>query len=257
MKQSLVYSCEGTIWQVLPVPHGDDWLIEERLPDGGVAYCRLNKTGVPVWKAQPWPEKWWTQLAMVTNSSVLIREYADEQTPEHQHLHAINLADGIPQWDVDNFSLIATRDTIGYGYLSNGKGQIWGEISLDSGQFLETESQPTSVPENNPVIRPFLYQEEDAGFTTIREFILHNNGSQPVWGAEYLETEYGVGLSWYAAEASRKVTNHFWWMNVQGQKVLEVELGTGLAGIGRDTFWVFSNKLFYIKDKKELVGYAL
>jgi len=253
----LQYSSPGTLWQVLPIAGEAGWLVEERLPDGEVAYCRLNETGSVVWRTQPWPEKWWTHLAAVTPSCVLIREYADEQTPEHQHLHALNLADGLPQWDVENFSLFAAPDTIAYGYLSNEKGSVWGEIALDSGQFLATDKSVVPNSENNPVIRPFLYREEDAGFATVQGFIQQVSGMKPIWGAEYLETPLGVGLSWYSVSPQKRATNHLWWMDSQGQKVLEVELGTGLAGMGQDTFWVYSNRLFYIKDKKDLVGYAL
>ncbi|MEL6537909.1 MAG: hypothetical protein AAFQ98_20985 [Bacteroidota bacterium] len=257
MTPFLSYTSPGILWQVLPLEKDNGWLLEERFPEGEVVYCRIDETGNEVWQVQPWPEKWWTHLAAVTNSQVLVREYANEQTPEHQHLHALNLADGLPQWDVENFSMVAVSDTIAYGYLSNGNTKVWSSVSLDSGQILSTNESASIDQENNPVVRPFLYREEDARFDTVREFILQGSGETPIWGAEYLETDFGVGLSWYAIGPNKKGINHFWWMDSRGQRVLELELGTGLAGMGQDTFWVYSNKLFFIKDKKDLVGYAL
>ena len=255
---SFAYTSPGSLWQVLPVPRPNHhWLLEERSPEGQVSFVRVDARGEVVWRVSPWPDRWWVHLAGVAGNFALVREYADDQSPEHQHFHVLDLAQGEVLLGVDNFSFLGAQDTTVYGYLRSGEASQTAALNLPSGEITVGIVVPETWPENNPVDRPFLYRDEDAGFGTVSAFVKQYQDQTAVLGAEYLETNRGVGLSFYLAEGKQAFANWLWWLSPQGDLLHQECLGRGLSGIGQDTFWKYKDHLFYIKNKQELIGYAL
>lgn len=252
------YRSPGHIWHLVSMPMGEGWVVEERLLDQRVQYSLLDETGAPQWRVQPWPERWWTQLAGVAGDCVLVREYKDDQSPEHQQLHALSVAHGKAEWAVDNFSLSATSDTAIYGYLSTENGNKMACVISQSGKVEEVKEWPLSDAENIKREVPFLYREEEPEFATVAAYIkLQNPEAVVVGGAEYREWDEGIGVSWYAKQPNGLLSNWLWWLSSGGDRQLSVKLAHDLKGIGQTTFWVQDKHLFYIQDKQELVGYAL
>jgi hypothetical protein len=208
----------SAIWNVLPVP-GQPWVVIEERDDGlrQVAFSLWNYAENNfLWRHLTLPEKWWITIAGVDNEQALLKIYQSTDNPDDVSYRSLRLMDG----------------------------------------SIAKANPNSNQPDTNKVFYPFQYQDGEPDFETVKKF-LNNKFKTRVWlGAEYLERDDRIFISFYEGEPAN-FTNHLVAFTIEGNCILDEELGSNLKGMGLNTFFLTHDTLFFVKNKTELVTFRI
>jgi hypothetical protein len=130
------------------------------------------------------------------------------------------------------------------------------ELALDgdTGTVVALE-KPVEASQNLMVIRPFQYRAGEAGFETIKAYMVGRFPGEPVAAMDYLEYGRFIVISYYVREP--ELANELIVLDTDGNEVMREKAGQNLSGIGVDTFFVLEGSLFFVKNKSEFLRYKL
>ena len=208
-----------------------------------------------LWRDRTLQEPWWVTLLEEHDGRLYFQVYEDIQNPERKSLLAANLYDMVVLWQRDNFSVQAF---VAGGILGGGEGQD-DLIILDVVTGLPISAHTTKEMRENKIssVRsPFQYMDGNAYFNSIKAFLLKYFGVQAEASAEYVEDGGLIFLSYYVRKGAG-LSNHLLVATTEGEAVLHEVIATDLKGVGVDTFFLLSDCLFTVKDKRELITYQL
>ncbi len=215
------------------------------------------------------PQKltWWQGLEDAHQGNLYFHGYADRQLGQHRGITAIKAATGELQWESLEqafygvvkdgiLSYPATDPEANYTLLDAALGKtITPGIKQQEAIAEVTEF---SHKRYSQCRYPILYKEGEEYFEQVRNFILATvAGAHPVQAIEYAETDSSLIISFYSASAENKIDNILLIFNLAGELLLQEILGTGLSGIGSDTFFIFESDLYFIQNKDTLKAYKL
>jgi hypothetical protein len=126
-------------------------------------------------------------------------------------------------------------------------------LSLTTGEV--SEMAPESVHTIQP-LRPFVYVQGEPEFETVQKFLQQQLRQVAFLGAEYLETESQIFISYYIGQPAA-FTNVLACFGRDGKLHFTEEIGTNLKGMGVGTFFIATNTLFFVKNKTELVTFRI
>jgi hypothetical protein len=126
-------------------------------------------------------------------------------------------------------------------------------LSFETGAPIEYENV---LVHTNTAFQPFLYADGETDFELIGRFLHKKLQVSAKLAIEYLEFEDFVFISFYEG-APAAFRNHISVFSKAGEFLLNEEIGTNLKGIGVNTFFIFSNHLFFVKNKTELVTFRI
>lgn len=167
-----------------------------------------------LWREVTLPEKWWVNLVAVEHDYAVLKVFESMENPDKTSLHF---------------------------------------LSLEDGRILKDEPMDT-LAHTSKAIYPFQYLDGDPDFETVKNFIQTKGKAIPRLGAEYIEHEGFIFISYYRGDA---LTNNLAIFNEVGDCVYEETIGTNLKGIGLNTFFIASGYLFFVKNKIELVTFRI
>ena len=127
-------------------------------------------------------------------------------------------------------------------------------VSITTGQPLPQQLVLPLV-RNFSVVMPLQYNEDSGHFRTMKFFLESRAGITPVSMVEYLEYHKFVIMSTYAE--AEGLANFLIVTDLEGNIVLKETLGSKLQGVGLDTFFIFDDKLFFVRNTSELVSYSI
>ncbi|MBX2915928.1 MAG: DUF4905 domain-containing protein [Cyclobacteriaceae bacterium] len=125
-------------------------------------------------------------------------------------------------------------------------------LSLETGH----EDLPQHEEHTITVLRPFVYVQDEPDFETIQTFIRQQTKQEIFLGAEYLETERMILISYYTGQPAA-FTNVLACFTRDGSLNWTEEIGTNLKGMGISTFFIVTDTLFFVKNKTELVTFRI
>ena len=126
-------------------------------------------------------------------------------------------------------------------------------LTLTTGEV--SEIAPGSAHTIQP-LRPFVYVQGEPEFETVQNFLQQKLGQMAFLGAEYLETETWIFISYYIGQPAN-FTNVLACFGRDGKLCWTEEFGTNLKGMGVGTFFIATNTLFFVKNKTELVTFRI
>ena len=169
-----------------------------------------------LWRDVVLPEKWWINLTGFSGDLIVLKVFESTENP-----------------DKTSFLFLEAES----GKVTNPPQQI---------DWIHTIN----------TFRPFQYHEGEPDFATVKNFLSTRLPVTPKLGAEYLEYDHYVILSYYVGDPAAFV-NRLALFNLQGECYFDEEIGTKLKGIGINTFFVTSGYLFFVKNKTELVTFRI
>lgn len=209
-----------TIWKIVAVAENPVLVLELR--DDEKRMVQLSafnyQTNEFLWENISLTKSWWVSLAAADASNVYLRRFKNMENPDE--------IEGVT-------------------------------IDLNSGK-VKTEQQINPAITDIPVdlLTPLQYTQGHAYFESVSSFLKNRFQLDAVRAIEYFEYSGMILISFYLADGA-KLENHLLAVDDQGKVILKERLGEGLTGIGLGTFFVRHNKLFFVKDKRELVIYKL
>jgi len=209
-------------------------------------------TGKLLIRDKVFEEPWWIGISVFFNYHALLHIYDDEQNPEKKSLMV---------WDTQSDSLVSTfKDSSLIKSTQNGfavrrqdefSAYDWQCHPIDNLNDGDSNYQHTSK-----AIYPFHYQKDDKDFPTIRRFVEEVLNVTPEGGADYLEYQELVLISYHIRE-SQELTNYLLVSDQSGEVIFHQKINTTSQGLGRDTFFIFEQKLIFITDYKNLAVYEI
>ena len=250
---------EGVVWNIMAM-EGKELLIleirDENKMEATFSAFQYQKQSF-LWQDLMLEEPWWVSLYGYSGDILLFQIYDDVQNPEHKSVLAIHAETSKTAWKQKNFSVQG---------LDKGriKGMLKGEpepreVMLDAvtGRVTDENKQNDLTPHKiSEPVRPFQYLDGNAYFETIKKFLQQTRNLTPIVGAEYVETEGLVFISYYIMEGTG-LANYLLVMDQNGKLLLTEKLGGQLKGLGVETFFILSGCLFFVKNKREFLSFQI
>ncbi len=249
-------SFKGIIWNTLADGGSNRLFLEVRdIEEKKVSFSALNlQNNQWLWKNVSLEESWWVSLSAVAGDILLITVYTDTNNPDKKSLIAYDVLKNEMIWWYNGFSLSAVDTRYVKGVDSKFSSK---EIILDllNGKPVPEIDFDLGVLQNFPVIRPFQYEQGTDHFATVGDFLHTRLGIRPVITIEYLEYKSLVIASVFVKD--QNLANYLYVFASSGEVLLKEILGQDLKGVGLDTFFIFSDHLIFVKNKRELVSYKV
>lgn len=204
------------VWNLLPHAQKPLIVIEQRDEEHRlVAFSAFDFVNQKfLWRDVVLAEKWWVNLVAVEHGYAVLKIFESMENPDKTSLHF---------------------------------------LSLEDGKILKEQPVAASA-HTNKAVHPFQYLQGEPDFETVKKFIQTKRKAMPRLGAEYLEWEGFIFISYYVGDA---LTNYLAIFDEVGDCVYEEKIGTNLKGIGVNTFFIASGYLFFVKNKIELVTFRI
>jgi len=256
----LYFSFSGTVWKILCDSASPIIAVELRDHEiREVNFALINtEQGKIIWQGNNPEELWWTGIEAFKNNRLFLHGYKDIQFPEHKRLWAFS-EKGIKLWVDKGLTFLGFSGDSLYGF-KNGEGDAkrFYELDAATGKVKKEISAEVAMSilntadVNNYVENPIHYKADNQYYPRLAAFIEQLTGLKAVVAIDYLEYKNKIIISFYTID-NEKLASRIVIVSEDGVKEAEELTGTELSGIGIDTFFVFRDILFFVKNKKELV----
>jgi hypothetical protein len=250
------YSFQGTIWNILADANSNRLFLEVRDVDQKkVSFSALNLQNYAwLWKDVVLEEPWWISMTAIAGDKLLLTVYTDTNNPDKKTLLAYDVLRQEIAWWRNGFSVSAanTRNVKGIDARFPAREII---LDLFSGAEVRDIDFHLEYSQNFPVIRPFQYEEGTAHFNTVRDFLVSRLHIEPVATIDYLEQGRLIWMSVFVKE--NDLANFLYGFSSDGEVIFKETLGENLKGVGLETFFIYSDHLIFVKNKKELASYKI
>jgi hypothetical protein len=250
------YAFSGVIWSTLVEGTRNRLYLEVRnAQEKKVTFSALNlQNNQWLWKDMAFEEPWWIGLGAVAGDVLLFTVYNDTNNPDKKSLIGYDVVKKQIVWWHNSFSLTVanSRYVKGLDTRFPGKETV---LDLFTGNPVTHGDFDLEDVQNFPVIRPFQYEEGTAHFDTVRHFLQTRLGVAPLATIEYLEFESLIIVSFFVNE--HDLANYLYGFDANGKLLMKEKLGENLKGVGLDTFFVFSGRLIFVRNKNELRSYKI
>ncbi len=197
---------------------------------------------------------------------MFIHGYGDRKLGEHKGIKAVSAAASSVEWEERSlcFYGLAEEGLVAYP-ASVPEG---GFVLLDyaSGKILRRDlSQQAafdlvnkkSLNRHKACSFPLLYKEGEAYFEQVKQFLMAQLPSEPIGAIEYAETADFLFCAYYEKDDAEKLQCKLAVFDLEGNMYLHETLGSGLTGIGSDSFFIFGGNLYFIRNRSSFVIYSL
>ena len=208
---------------------------------------------------------WWQGLEDAQQGMLYLHGYGDRKTGQHKGISAIHTSSGEQSWEAEALAFYGFAEGGLLAYTADSPEEALMLLDPENGNLLRTgiaqQEAAKLVAGFNPVryadaIFPVLYLEGEPYFNDVSQFIRVQAGQEPVKGIEYAETDQYIVVSYYTPTAAGHLDNFVEVYDLEGNLQLKVKLGSGLSGIGSDTFFIFNLRLYLLLDKQVLQVYG-
>lgn len=209
---------------------------------------------------------WWQGLEDAHEGLVYLHGYADRQLGQHKGITALSATSGKIIWEQPELAFYGvTSDGIIAYPAANPEGEF-KLLAPSTGNYI-TEHVPQqeaivainqfSHTRYSKCIYPMLYLEGEDYFSELQVFLQQQLQVSAVKAVEYAETEACFIVSYYIQGDSDKLDNFVVVFDLEGNLLLQEQLGRDLRGMGSDTFFIFKDELYFIQHKNSLKVYKL
>jgi len=245
----------GIVWKVLPDEEGRYLIVESRNAAKRktiLSTIDLSADSV-LFSNEQLPKPWWVSLKAVGYNVIIFQGYKESNSPEPRGLYVFDKLTGILKWkeEIKIFISFSEKGTI---WLRSTETEEASEVDCLTGKLLSTGNSNVlaeNFSDSNHLRFPLLYNEDNAHYNTMADFINQHQSYRIIGPLEYLEYESNVLLSFYIKE-NNKLTNLLLVLNEEGEVLHKDRLMEGADGIGMSSFFICNTKLIYIKNKTSI-----
>lgn len=251
------YTFNGKIWNIISHSHKELLLLETRQQDKFLAtFSLLNTaTGDLILKDIQFEEKWWIGASNIVDNNILFYTYPDQDNPEVKDIFSYDFVANKIRWKIEQKNIINV-DTSIISVLTPGHEEVT-YYNASSGEKVEAPKNVDGEKKNKMLEESFHYRQGNRHFETVSTFIKENIGKDAVKGIDYYQNEKVIVISYYYWVGNAKLDNDLLVMDHEGNQLLSTSLGSELSGISNDTFFVYYNKLIFVRNNTELLIHQL
>jgi hypothetical protein len=263
MTHKASFQFQGVIWKLHIDLKTESVAIEVRDAETwntSFAWAELSSSKM-LWQDFSLEENWWLGLIGVYDSVMLFHTFKDEKRPEPSGILALDAQTQTQLWELKNYQLHDWQENHLVGQYRKGlqdfeyhlldlhTGKIKNESSLD-------DAQKIIKPKESSFLYPQQYREGTDYFETVSQFLKQVSQHKIVQAVDYLEFKKYIIIN-YFFQKEENIQNNLLILDSNVRILLHEVLITQTKGISLDSFFIFKNYLFFIKNKSQLEIFQL
>ncbi len=252
----------GTIWRVTADPAANLLVAELRDRAEGLRTFAAVDTaaGKCLWEGPLVPGYSWLTAAALHRGILYLQALSGGQPPQPLAVIAVNVATRQVRWQQPKSSWHGVAD----------EGVVLMEMGYDGFRFFTLNPQDGRViretaaaekliwepADSEAAVWPVHYPEGSRYTSGIARFIKNKLGVQPVPAFDYAQRKDAVVISYYLYH-NGEYENYLALFDRNGHLRWQQRIAGGLPGAGVNTFFITENLLIFVREKNQLLGYAL
>lgn len=267
------YRARGAIWRIIPTDSGK-FVGEERDVEKKETtfFCVSQRSGEVLWQNVTFPERWWIGIETVHRDVVLLHGFATPDLPEHKGLIAIDLLTGTHLWTNEECkfiiaggeSVFVSRGEAAGGeavlemeYRTGATLHFWGDNIQAVRDAKDRISRPLYDAAEFPVPLESLDDDDVDAADLVRR---HCADKSIVGRVELLDHSRAVVVNYYERlnkeeETVLRLKNTLAVLGREsGDLLFRETLDEDVPGTAPDSFFVYRDTLYYIKDRHTLTA---
>jgi hypothetical protein len=259
------YKFKRNIWKILADSLSDFLVVI--LQDStefvySIAYIRLSNDSDEVQYLDiPFEGNWLP--ALLYQNKLIFQSYPDTRLPSSEQIWVYDLLvkRTLFHLPTHSFHSILNDRLICYRLVdSELKYEIidWQDGTLIE-NLIHSPVQMQTI-EDDRLVFPEAYPEDSSQFVTVRNFLSNRFQIQPVKVLDYLEYREMVFISYFLPKKLSKMdgfSNYLLILDTNAQILLNECINSFGKGITFDSFLIVNQKLIFLKNRNELIVYAL
>ncbi|UII32636.1 DUF4905 domain-containing protein [Fulvivirga ulvae] len=257
------YSFNGKIWNIISHQEKELLLLEVREDDKFQVHYNLldADSGQFIAERLTFEESWWIGASSLLSDVILFYTFPDQENPDVKNVFAYDFNHKKILWKKEQQNIIeAVGDCVWLMDTGNDKISCFnirtGEVLKNSNSNDVLNNDPGRT-ENKMLEKPFNYREGSEYFNTVSQFLTAGANLHIVRSVDYYEDDQMIVMSYYYPNKNNKLANDLLVVDHEGDHLLQVRLGDDLDGISDDTFFIYNNKLIFVKDNVDFLIYQL
>ena len=254
----------GNIWKIWLDAQAPLLLIEIR--NGTTYHTHFSLLSLEnfcfIWQDYQLEETWWVGVSALHNRHIFFYTYQDEQQPFPQDLWVVQADSQQLLWKSEQYLFQGFYQDQLITYQNQGESLDYYATSLSTGKILK-KIQPKKenwLQDCNIHLEtkyPMHYKTGQQYFETVQKFLFKRFQIQAIHCIDYLEYGGFILMAYFCELENAATAHHLLVLNQKGSIVWQDCLQKEAKGLNLDSFFVFEHKLFYIKNKTELLIYQL
>ncbi|MBW7888020.1 MAG: DUF4905 domain-containing protein [Bacteroidetes bacterium] len=223
----------------------------------GTFFCLHLSSGKPLWQEKIFGEPWWIGIEALVGSRAYLHGFKKPDMPEHQKILCIDLPSGNEVWRNEQLSFYYADNDRLFAFKELFERRVYYRLDLQSGEILEEHQQAPELPEPDMSAYRFpkLFTAHQSEFEFLQRFF------PPALNLEQTEAllykNYFIGNS-YTPNNNRSLTNTLYIIDSEKKKLRYTDiLNNETSYPVPDSFFIFKEHLFYIKERTTLVALQL
>ncbi len=258
---------DGLVWRLVPDADSNFVLIEirqEKTKTVSFISLDIQSGKTTLLESSALSLDWWSGISSVINGKAILHRYPQTDVPEPMGMYVFDLKTGENDWYSDLNILYSSEGNELISYKNERSGRVWQKISLLKGNITEDNLDENNLladvisesKEHLKLHYPVQYTDGTEHFVTVVDYLNAEFGIKPVKSIDYLEKGDYIIVSFYIFADTDLLNNHLWLLDSEsGEVILKQLLTQNTKGVGLDTFFVFNDLIFCVKNKTELLVY--
>ena len=207
-----------------------------------------------------------TNLVACHKHKLLFQQFDDLENPASVTTLALDALSQEVLWAVTSYKhfFFIEDESVGTAG-SEGEQEGWTAIDLQDGTIRDLQQQELDrllalrkqeQQKQIDLLLPVGFDEDDAHFKTVAEFLQLYLKQEALKSCEYLHVFDKMLISFYTA-SGEKLINHLAVFDAEGELFLHQIIAEDLKQPGSETFMVWNQHLFFIDNSSCLKGYHL
>ncbi len=263
------YDSGRNIWRIV-LTDLNQIVIEERDISKKEVYfsCIDRVTGVFFWKDKVFlNEKFWIGIENTRSNYLILHQFEKPDMPEHKKIITIDLRNGEVLWINDELKFYEIDNQYVYGFKSSFDEKEFFQLSIKTGEiikFLGTEEEARvvidQVEEKDYSRYNFTSMYNQSETTDSQKELIHKIiGSNNYMNfCEFIDRGNIFIFNYYDKIEERSLINRLVIVDTISERPILIEtLNSSTPAPVPDSFFMYDDDLYFIKDKTELVAYRL
>lgn len=256
------------IWRII-LTDLDQIVIEERdIQNKEVFFSCVDRiTGEFYWKDKFFlNEKFWIGIEGTRSKYLILHQFEKPDMPIHKKIINVDLMTGEILWVNNDLTFYDMDEEFIYGYETKFEDKEFYQLSIENGAILynlgnEEQSRKilNSIPEKDYSRYTFTELFNDTSHINLKEIATRIIGNNSYFFlSEFIDGENFLILNHYDKISPQSLINRLIVYDKNSCKPVLIEtLNESTPAPVPDSFFMYDDDLYFIKNKNELVGYRL
>lgn len=268
MKKHFAYNSSHQIWRIL-ISESDKLILETRDMDSKEVYfhCFDLSSGEQIFKNYQFEEKSWIGIEAVHKDIIYFHKYVKPDMPGHKEVIAFDINSQRILWTNEDLVFYFPYEDKVFCFKQGFEERFFyclnyqtGEITEDLGSNYTLVNSLKGKSEAAKDWSVYIYpQNINTVDGNILKLINNQTSSSDIAGnIEFITYNDLLLFNYHNVVNEKKYNNNFTAVNIDsGEIVLKELLNAGAASLYTDSFFIYKNFLFLLKEKNEVIIFKL